>query len=507
MVDANPPHLVSPVDGLVVRAVLDEDATLTAGLASTRDRRRSVILVATDPGHPSQREEFIAWCRALESIAGTAHVARIAGFGHTDDGRAYLATYVGSSLADRLRLDGQLDVDDVRGLGAVLADALATAHSYGIAHAAVSPATILITPDGACLAGFGATAPTLSGPLGVWAFTAPEHRVTAAAGSEISSPAADVFALAATMCVAIAGALPWSDPTTWADAARLPSGPDAPDWVKAIRAALDADPDQRPNAEEFAHVLRRVAGPVTVGFHGAKVDLRALIPRTVRRLAASSVDAMSEGDGRASGRATAPGSRVVARARRGARTRQMVVGFAATAVLLIVAVTAFSLLGRASNAVANGPTGGGTLVPQQTLLLMAGAREASESWLHRVAAGDASACQAVRGARIVTTAPGTTPVTCGDLVAHRATLLPPKAITAMRSATVLEVTGLTVGMHGTSTPVRETPATSDNGSGTDDAYAYVSLPYVPALASTLHRLEITMTFRDGHWWVASVVVW
>lgn len=507
--DANPPHLVSPVDHLTVRAVLDQDATLTAGLATSDDGIRSVVLVAAAPGFPYQREEFLAWGRALASIAGAARIAPIAGFGHTDDGRAYLATYVDGSLADYLRVAGQLSLDDVRGIGAVLADALATAHSYGISHAAVSPATVLIADDGARLGGFGATAPTLAGPLGVWAFTAPEHRASAAAGNEVASPAADVFALAATLCVALAGALPWSDPITWADAASLPSTPDAPGWVTTIRAALAADPDQRPSAEEFAHALRSQADEVMLDFHGAKVDLRALIPRTVRRLAANNMDAMADGVRPTWGRARAQVVRPTKTVRRDARTRRVLVPVVGAAVLVAATLTSFVLFHRHStHAATNGPAQ--SAPSQETLRLMAGAREASEAWIREIGAGDAAACQLMRGRnQVITAGRVATPMSCGDLLTHRSTLLPANALTAMRSATVLEVTGLTTGLTSESNPRESAPTTietSDNGVSHEDAYAFVTLPYVPSLETALHRLEITMTYQDGRWWVAAVDV-
>jgi len=282
------------VPGLTVRAVLDQDATLTAGLALDATGGRAVLLLAMEPCAPWEREEFLAWSKALQDAATVARIGRIIDFGHTTDGRPFLASYVTTSLSDRLRLVGKPAPEEICGIGASIADALATAHSYGIVHAAVSPATILMVPDGVLLGGFGATAPGLTGPLNVWAFTAPEHRAAAADGAEVGTPAADVFALAATICVAFAGILPWSDPTSWADTAAIPDGPDAPIWATAVRAALAVDPDRRPSAEELATAMRRAAPAPTSPFHRAKVDLRGLIPRAARRLAAASIDAMAE---------------------------------------------------------------------------------------------------------------------------------------------------------------------------------------------------------------------
>src|SRR5262249_50466271 len=277
------------------------DGLLTAGLARNAAGQRVVLLVSAAVTRPGEREEFTVWGSALTDIGAVARISAIADYGHTEDGRPYLATYVHPSLSDRLRLVGPPPARVIRGLAATVADALAAAHSYGLIHAAVSPATVMMVDDGVRLGGFGATAPGLTGPLGVWAFTAPEHRAAAAAGEIVASPAADVFGLAATVCVALAGVLPWSDPTGWADEADLPAGRGVPAGVQAVGPALAADPDRRPRAEEFAEAMRAAAEPLAGDDPLAgedkttRVDLRGLIPRPVRRLAAYSIDAMADG--------------------------------------------------------------------------------------------------------------------------------------------------------------------------------------------------------------------
>ncbi len=292
----NPPPLVSPVPGLSVRAVLDQDGLVTAGLALSDGGDRAVLLVGSDVAAPGGRREFLAWCQALADVGRVAPSSHIAGFGHTTEGRPYFASYVTPSLADRMRLAGPPPHRAVRVIATAVADVLAAAHATGIVHAAVSPATILVDAGQARLGGFGAAAPGLDAPLGVWAFTAPEHRDAAAAGGIVGTTASDVFSLAASICVARAGMLPWSDPVSWADAAGLPSGAGIPGWVEVIRAALAVDPDRRPTAEEFAAGMRSGADSAEEPGRAARVDLRGLIPREVRRLAAYSVDAMSDGN-------------------------------------------------------------------------------------------------------------------------------------------------------------------------------------------------------------------
>lgn len=300
----NPPPLVSPVPGLEIHAVLDRDATMTAGLAVERPGRRVLVLVGIPVAAPGERREFFDWVLALEEVGRVAPIAEIIDFGHTDDQRPFFATRVLPTLADRMRLVGPPSHRAIGIIATTIADVLAASHAAGIVHGAVNPAAIQLDGESASLGGFGATAPGLDAALGVWAFTPPEHRAAAAAGRPVGSPAADVFGLAATICVARAGMLPWSDPVSWADAAGLPAGPAA--WVTAIRAALDPDPDGRPTAEEFATSMR--SGPEADGTAGARVDLRGLIPRQVRRLAAYSLDAMADAGAVSAGRAAPPQS-------------------------------------------------------------------------------------------------------------------------------------------------------------------------------------------------------
>src|SRR6185369_9451910 len=90
----NPPKLASPVPGYDVRAVLDQDATLTAGLTIGPDGQHAVLLVGSERLHPGQAEELARWADALSDAAKVARIATTAGYGRTDDGRGYLLTRV-----------------------------------------------------------------------------------------------------------------------------------------------------------------------------------------------------------------------------------------------------------------------------------------------------------------------------------------------------------------------------------------------------------------------------
>ena len=493
----NPPPLASPLPNLNVRAVLDQDDVVTAGLAIGPDAERYVLLVANQKCPAWQREEFLSWGRALTDASAVAPIAQIAGYGVTDDGHVYVASLVTTSLADHLRLTGQPPPQHVRAMGAALADALATAHSYGIVHGAVSPATVLLVDRGVRLGGFGATAPGLSGPGTVWAFTAPEHRSAAASGGEVGTPAGDVFALAATICVALAGILPWSDPTTWADAADVPNGADAPPWATILRSALAADPDRRPSAEEFAAALRLPSAEPTALFHQAKVDLRGLIPRSARRLAAASIDAMTDAVVPARGRAVAPSEDVpFRRARRILREHRVNLAIAALVVLAAGVFVWHHLSADTTPPIAGRlPAVGMTGETNNMSTLMDQARVEAQTFLHQVGAGTTSGCLAVQGTQNISTPGSSAPIDCEDLMAHVTTLLTPAARTALQHAQVIQAVGIASGdLEGDNT-----------GSGADPQ-AFVSIAYVPSLATSLNRLELTLDYHDRQWFVIMLVM-
>jgi len=61
----------------------------------------------------------------------------------------------GETLSDRLDRDGRLTAEEVRTIGQRLADALEAVHASGAVHRGLSPANIILRPDGdPCLAGF-----------------------------------------------------------------------------------------------------------------------------------------------------------------------------------------------------------------------------------------------------------------------------------------------------------------------------------------------------------------
>ena len=211
----------------------------------------------------------------LQSLARLNHpnLIRLLDGSVSPDEPAYLVLDLvcGPDLATRLH-DGPLPEDDVRAMGAQIADALDYAHGMGMVHRDVKPANILLGTDGsdggvwARLSDFGTvrmvdgarlTAADLT--LGTASYIAPEQ----ARGADVT-PAADVYSLGLVLIEALTGQRCFPGTTPEALIARLASSPVIPDWLPADLAALlvamtALEPERRPSAATVAGCLRESA--------------------------------------------------------------------------------------------------------------------------------------------------------------------------------------------------------------------------------------------------------
>ncbi len=185
----------------------------------------------------------------------------------------------GGSLAGLLARRGRLSAGEVVTVAAPLASALASAHALGVVHGDVCPASVLFTADGMPLLGDLGVA-WVTGRLPVMDRTT-EYADPALAAGCAPDAAADVWALAAVCHHLLAGTPP-QDVGVSLDGAVPEAGvpgrpgslnsssletlaPTAPRaLVAAVQAVLLAEPARRPDAAEFAALLRRahVAAPV-----------------------------------------------------------------------------------------------------------------------------------------------------------------------------------------------------------------------------------------------------
>ena len=174
----------------------------------------------------------------------------------------------GRSLSEIIKEDGPLDPSEVADIGAQVADGLAAAHAVGTIHRDVKPGNVLVSTTGvAKISDFGIArsagdpALTQSGFLtGTPSYFSPEL----AQGQE-PGPAADVWALGATLYAAVEGRSPYeqrSNPVAVLHdiASRQPPTPQRAGFLQpALMRMMDRDPASRWSMGDAAHALRRLA--------------------------------------------------------------------------------------------------------------------------------------------------------------------------------------------------------------------------------------------------------
>jgi serine/threonine protein kinase len=197
----------------------------------------------------------------LERVRGVVHpnVARVHAIG---DGFLVLERIHGETLAARLAR-AVFDDDELRELGAAIADGMAAVHACGIVHRDLKPANLMLAGATPKIVDFGIARSLACDALatgtrvGTPAYMAPEQWTSGAV-----TPATDVWALGVILFEAATGLLPFAG----FESGRCPQltelAPPArssPVLDRAIAACLERDPARRPSMLALAAILREDA--------------------------------------------------------------------------------------------------------------------------------------------------------------------------------------------------------------------------------------------------------
>ena len=206
------------------------------------------------------------------------------------DGRLFLVMELveAPTLRDLVERSGPLPPTTAARVGLELLEALDAAHRAGIVHHDVKPANVMVTADGRTkLADFGIASlqDDTQRTLGVAASGAGDRTLTAAfgslpyvapeqAGDRRAGPAADLWALGATLWFAVEGAAPFERASPAATLHAILHDPPGRPWragplEPVLPALLARDPERRPPAA----VLRRMLTPLAAAAPAPTVPL------------------------------------------------------------------------------------------------------------------------------------------------------------------------------------------------------------------------------------------
>ena len=329
--------------------------------------RQVAVKELRPPAGASEGEQDVFRRRALAEARSAARLARpsavtlydVIPASPADDAVYLIMEYVdGATLAQVIGREGPLSEPRAAGIALQMLSILDAAHALGIVHRDIKPANIMITAAGQVkLAGFGiarmagGTRLAGSGVIGTPACMAPEQLQ----GPDIT-PAADLWALGATLYDAAAGRSPFERQATAAAfrailMADLPQAPCGPPLAPVITGLLVRDPARRISTPQARALLTGPAVPPPPGPPARPGQARAPGPgRTAVATSPGNARAPGRGTPVATGPAWPPPGQPAGRPP--GRRRAVPGGAGAVVAVAAAAVTAVPLL--------HGPGGNGT---------------------------------------------------------------------------------------------------------------------------------------------------
>ncbi|UCC26497.1 MAG: protein kinase [Gemmatimonadales bacterium] len=228
---------------------LGEGGMAKVYLAKDLKHNRNVALKVLKP----ELAAVVGAERFLAEIETTAnlqhpHILPLFDSGEADGFLFYVMPYVeGETLADRVKRERQLPVDEALGIATAVANALNAAHERGIVHRDIKPGNILLSSGQPLVADFGISIAVgaASGSrltetglsVGTPYYMSPEQ----ATGDQAVGPASDTFALACVLYEMLVGEPPYPGATAQAVLGKIIQG--APVSATAIRKSIPANVD------------------------------------------------------------------------------------------------------------------------------------------------------------------------------------------------------------------------------------------------------------------------
>ncbi|SDT07541.1 serine/threonine protein kinase [Actinopolymorpha singaporensis] len=249
------------VQGYDLGALISASATGEVWEARRHGTGEQVALRRIRPRTPDAREDV----RRLASVLGLIdhpHLVRVHEALPLGDEIVLVQDHAdGGSLDQLLHGRGRLDPGEVVTTAAPVAEALAAAHEHGLLHGDVTPEAILYTADGRpLLTDVGVLALVEGGEsLGTHGYTDPDSPPGPA-----TSPAGDVYGLAAVCYTALTGVVPRPGQGRPPLAEAVPDAPSG--LVHAVGAGLQPVAARRPTAAQFADLLYAACPPAPVRF-------------------------------------------------------------------------------------------------------------------------------------------------------------------------------------------------------------------------------------------------